>query len=123
MLLEDNQFVRESLHDRVLPLEKRLEIEVAGGYKAQVSMKLPPDYNPNKIKAYPMLVYVYGGPGSQLVNDRFRIGWGDYLASKRGIIYTSIDGRGSGYAGDGILHALNRALGTGEVDDQISVTA
>ncbi|KAF2361490.1 Dipeptidylpeptidase IV N-terminal domain, partial [Trinorchestia longiramus] len=79
LLLEDNQFVRESLHNRVLPLEKRLEIEVAGGFKAQVSMKLPPNYNPNRPNAYPMLVYVYGGPGSQLVNDRFRIGWGDYL--------------------------------------------
>ena len=68
-------------------------------------------------------VFRYGGPGSQLVNDRFRIDWGDYLASEKGIIYTSIDGRGSGYAGDAILHALNRGLGTGEVDDQISVTA
>lgn len=123
MLLEDNQEVRENLHDRVLPLEKRLEIEIAGGFKAQVSMKLPPDYDPANLKSYPMVVYVYGGPGSQLVNDRFRIDWGDYLASEKGIIYTSIDGRGSGYAGDDILHALNRGLGTGEVDDQISVTA
>uniref|UniRef100_A0A6A7G5S2 Venom dipeptidyl peptidase 4 n=3 Tax=Hirondellea gigas TaxID=1518452 RepID=A0A6A7G5S2_9CRUS len=123
MLLEDNQQIRESLHDRTLPLEKRLEIEVEGGFKAQVSMKLPPDYNPANHKSYPMLVYVYGGPGSQLVNDRFRIDWGDYLASEKGIIYTSIDGRGSGYAGDDILHALNRGLGTGEVDDQIAVSA
>lgn len=65
----------------------------------------------------------YGGPGSQLVNDRFRIDWGDYLASEKGIIYTSIDGRGSGYSGDDILHSLHRGLGTGEVDDQIAVTA
>ena len=72
---------------------------------------------------YIIPLFRYGGPGSQLVNDRFRIDWGDYLASEKGIIYTSIDGRGSGYSGDGILHALNRGLGTGEVDDQISVTA
>ena len=64
LLQIDDEFVflilqiRENLHDRTLPLEKRLEIEVAGGFKAQVSMKLPPDYNPAKIKAYPMLVYV-----------------------------------------------------------------
>ena len=67
--------------------------------------------------------FSYGGPGSQLVNDRFRLDWGDYLASSQDVIYTSIDGRGSGYGGDDILHALNRGLGTGEVDDQITVTA
>lgn len=65
----------------------------------------------------------YGGPGSQLVSDRFKIDWGDYLASERGIIYASIDGRGSGYAGDKLLHALYYGLGTAEVDDQLAVTA
>ena len=65
----------------------------------------------------------YGGPGSQLVSDRFRIDWGDYLASERGIIYASIDGRGSGYAGDKLLHSLYYGLGTAEVDDQLAVTA
>ncbi|KAG0710834.1 Prolyl endopeptidase FAP [Chionoecetes opilio] len=123
LLLEDNQEVRERLLDRSLPLEKRLEIDIEGGFKAQVSMKLPPDYNPTRFQSYPMLVYVYGGPGSQLVSDRFRIDWGDYLASERGIIYTSIDGRGSGYAGDKLLHSLYYGLGTAEVDDQLAVTA
>lgn len=123
MLLEDNHEVRDRLFDRSLPLEKRLEISIEGGHKAQVSMKLPPDYNPTLAQTYPMLVYVYGGPGSQLVSDRFRIDWGDYLASERGIIYTSIDGRGSGYAGDKLLHSLYYGLGTAEVDDQIAVTS
>ncbi|XP_066966101.1 dipeptidyl peptidase 4-like isoform X2 [Macrobrachium rosenbergii] len=123
MLLEDNQDIRDRLLDRSLPLEKRLEIDIEGGHKAQVSMKLPPDYNPTLFQTYPMLVYVYGGPGSQLVSDRFRIDWGDYLASERGIIYTSIDGRGSGYSGDKLLHALYYGLGTAEVEDQIAVTS
>lgn len=123
LLLEDNQEVRERLLDRSLPLEKRLEIDIEGGFKAQVSMKVPPDYNPTRFQSYPMLVYVYGGPGSQLVSDRFRIDWGDYLASERGIIYASIDGRGSGYAGDKLLHTLYYGLGTAEVEDQLAVTA
>ena len=57
------------------------------------------------------------------MSDKFRIDWGDYLASERGIIYTSIDGRGSGFYGDKLLHALYRSLGTAEVEDQIDVTA
>lgn len=68
-------------------------------------------------------VFRYGGPGSQLVSDRFRIDWGDYLASERGIIYAAIDGRGSGYAGDKLLHSLYYGLGTAEVEDQLAVTA
>ncbi|KAL7632657.1 UNVERIFIED_CONTAM: hypothetical protein RMT77_017036 [Armadillidium vulgare] len=120
-LVEDNHEIRSKLQDRQLPLEKRLEIDVEGGFKAQVSLKLPPNYNQSAIRKYPMLVYVYGGPGSQLVSDSFSINWGDYLASEKDIIYASIDGRGSGFSGDKKLHALYRGLGTAEVEDQISV--
>ena len=32
---------------------------------------------------YPVLVYVYGGPGSQMVTDSWGVGWGDYLVTSR----------------------------------------
>ena len=40
---------------------------------------------------------MYGGPGSQLVNQAWNVGWGDYLTSNYGIVYATIDGRGTGY--------------------------
>jgi len=62
----------------------------------------------------------YAGPCSQKVDHVFRINWATYLASTEQIIVASFDGRGSGYQGDEIMHAINRRLGTYEVEDQIS---
>lgn len=69
-----------------------------------------------------MLVDVYGGPGSQKVDLAYKIDWGYYIASKKNVIYASIDGRGSGFSGDKMLYAVYRRLGTVEVEDQQSVT-
>uniref|UniRef100_A0A8C4S0C7 Fibroblast activation protein, alpha n=1 Tax=Erpetoichthys calabaricus TaxID=27687 RepID=A0A8C4S0C7_ERPCA len=62
----------------------------------------------------------YAGPCSQKVDYRFRLNWASYLASTEKIIVASFDGRGSGYQGDRIMHALYRRLGTYEVEDQIT---
>lgn len=62
----------------------------------------------------------YAGPCSQKVDQVFRISWATYLASTEQIIVASFDGRGSGYQGDEIMHAINRRLGTYEVEDQIA---
>uniref|UniRef100_A0A8C2BKB6 Dipeptidyl-peptidase 4 n=1 Tax=Cyprinus carpio TaxID=7962 RepID=A0A8C2BKB6_CYPCA len=51
---------------------------------------------------------------------RFRVGWSTYLASTEKVIVASFDGRGSGYQGDKIMHALYKRLGTYEVEDQIT---
>lgn len=69
-----------------------------------------------------MLINVYGGPGSQQVDERFKVNWGYYLATNKNVIYGAIDGRGSGFKGDKILHELYHKLGSVEVEDQIAVT-
>lgn len=61
----------------------------------------------------------YAGPCSQKVDHIFRMNWATYLASTEQVIVASFDGRGSGYQGDEIMHAINRRLGTYEVEDQI----
>ncbi|KAG5308225.1 VDPP4 peptidase, partial [Acromyrmex insinuator] len=71
---------------------------------------------------YPMLVYVYGGPDSYQVTEKFNIDWGTYLVTNKSIIYAAIDGRGSGLMGNDMLFAGYRRLGTVEIVDQINVT-
>lgn len=61
----------------------------------------------------------YAGPCSQKADATFTLNWATYLASTENIIVASFDGRGSGYQGDKIMHAINRRLGTLEVEDQI----
>jgi len=62
----------------------------------------------------------YAGPCSQSVSYRNKLNWDTYLSSSLGIIVASFDGRGSGYQGDEIMHAIYRRLGTFEVEDQIT---
>ena len=62
----------------------------------------------------------YGGPGSQQVTHRFRLGWDAYLSSTENIIIVQVDGRGSGARGQTYLHSIYKKLGTLEVQDQIT---
>lgn len=57
-----------------------------------------------------------------MVTDKFYVDWGSYLASSKNLVYSWIDGRGSGNQGDKRLHEVYRKLGSTEVKDQIAVT-
>lgn len=57
-----------------------------------------------------------------MVTDKFYVDWGSYLASSKSVVYSWIDGRGSGNQGDKRLHEVYRKLGSTEVKDQIAVT-
>ncbi|KAM6129572.1 dipeptidyl peptidase 4 [Pterocles gutturalis] len=115
--LENNTELENSLKDIQMPSKKFGSIHV-GGYNLWYQMILPPHFDSKK--KYPLLLDVYAGPCSQKVDYIFRINWATYLASTEKIIVASFDGRGSGYQGDEIMHAINRRLGTYEVEDQIA---
>uniref|UniRef100_A0A8C0VTL4 Dipeptidyl peptidase 4 n=1 Tax=Cyanistes caeruleus TaxID=156563 RepID=A0A8C0VTL4_CYACU len=107
--LENNNELENSLKDIQMPSKK---------FDLWYQMILPPHFDSSK--KYPLLLDVYAGPCSQKVDKVFRISWATYLASTEQIIVASFDGRGSGYQGDEIMHAINRRLGTYEVEDQIA---
>ncbi|RWS30079.1 Inactive dipeptidyl peptidase 10-like protein [Leptotrombidium deliense] len=128
MNLQSNYVVKEKLANKVLPTSRTLIVPLQGGFSsdymsdASVKLFIPPTLREDDTTKYPLLIHVYGGPGSQQVNERFTINWGFYLSSRKNIIYGMIDGRGSGYKGDKMLHSIYRKLGTFEVEDQITVT-
>ncbi|KAK2497210.1 hypothetical protein MC885_002138 [Smutsia gigantea] len=115
-VLEDNSALDKMLQDVQMP-SKKLDFIIWNGTKLWYQMILPPHFD--KFKKYPLLIDVYAGPCSQKADAVFRLNWATYLASTEKIIVASFDGRGSGYQGDKILHAINRRLGTLEVEDQI----
>ncbi|KAL3220236.1 hypothetical protein MRX96_030058 [Rhipicephalus microplus] len=102
-------------------LEPNSELRELVENHASVRLLLPPGLRDEEVLKYPFLVHVYGGPGSQQVTELFRINWGHYLASRKGIVYGLVDGRGSGLQGDRRLHQVYRRLGTVEVEDQLRV--
>uniref|UniRef100_A0A8C8SCD4 Fibroblast activation protein alpha n=1 Tax=Pelusios castaneus TaxID=367368 RepID=A0A8C8SCD4_9SAUR len=89
-----------------------------GMYTLWYKMLLPPLFDSSK--KYPLLIQVYGGPCSQNVKHTFGISWITYLASREEIIVALVDGRGTAFQGDKMLHAVYRKLGVYEVEDQIS---
>ena len=79
----------------------------------------PPDMKPGK--KYPTLVYVYGGPHSQLVTDSW-LGGGNlyfmFLAQQGYVVYT-LDNRGTDNRGFEFESCTHRHLGEIEMADQM----
>ncbi|XP_062821289.1 dipeptidyl peptidase 4 isoform X2 [Anolis carolinensis] len=115
-VLENNVDFENFLKDIQMP-SKILKTISLHGENFWYQMILPPHFDESK--KYPLLIDVYAGPCSQKADATFKINWATYLASSEDIIVASFDGRGSGYQGDKILHAIYRRLGTYEVEDQI----
>lgn len=116
-VLENNKDLEHILSGIQMPTVRRDNITL-NGLDLWYQMTLPPHFD--KSKKYPLLIDVYAGPCSQKVNYAFRLNWATYLASTENVIVASFDGRGSGFQGDRIMHAIYRQLGSFEVEDQIS---
>ncbi|XP_011864447.1 PREDICTED: venom dipeptidyl peptidase 4 [Vollenhovia emeryi] len=119
---EDNSVVTDIIMEKSQPIVHRYKVSVPGGFNAQVRLLIPPGADLSGAAKYPMLVYVYGGPDSYQVTEKFNVDWGTYLVTNKSIIYAAIDGRGSGLMGNDMLFAGYRHLGTVEITDQINVT-
>lgn len=79
----------------------------------------PADFD--STKKYPVIVYLYNGPHSQLVTNTWMAGgelWYQYMAEKGFIIFT-VDGRGTSFRGKEFEQAIFRQLGTKEMEDQL----
>lgn len=79
----------------------------------------PPDFD--SLKKYPVIIYVYGGPHSQLISNSWMAGAGfylNYLATKGYFIF-SLDNRGTSNRGMVFEQAIFRNLGSIEVEDQM----
>ncbi len=73
-------------------------------------------------KKYPVLMYVYGGPGINTVNDSWGSSnyfWFQMLAEK-GYLIVSVDNRGTGARGSDFKKITYKQLGKYETEDQIA---
>lgn len=70
-------------------------------------------------KKYPVIMYQYSGPASQLVLNRWELGWLDYAATK-GFLVVCVDGRGTGGRGKKFASVVYKNLGKYETEDQIA---
>ena len=92
-------------------------LKAADGTDLWWSMRTPPGFDP--ARKYPVIVRVYGGPGSAQV----RKVWydpADQLYLQSGFILFSLDNRGTPNRSTAFKTAIDRRLGQLEVDDQIA---
>ncbi len=97
---------------------KLFKLKSEDGFDLYCRMILPSNFD--STKKYPVLVYVYGGPGIQLITDRWLAGasvWLNYMAEQGYVVFT-LDNRGSANRGLKFEQVTFRNLGTHEIEDQ-----
>ncbi len=104
----------------VLPKMELVKITAADG-KTPLNGRLiyPANFDANK--KYPVMVYVYGGPHAQLVQNEW-LGGGslfDYYMAQNGYVVFTVDNRGSDARGKDFEHVIHRNLGVNEMADQM----
>lgn len=115
-LLEPNEI--PALREYALGTWEFFTVPTSDGLTLKGMMLKPPGFDPTK--KYPVLMYVYGGPGSQLVSNS----WGGYwmwfqLLAQKGCIIAAVDNRGTGMRGKAFKSAVYKNLGYWETNDQI----
>ncbi len=108
------------LKDYAMPTVKLGTIKAADG-KTDLFYRLitPPDMQAGK--KYPTLVYVYGGPHSQLVTDSWLGGGNLYFMflAQQGYVVFTVDNRGTDNRGFEFESCTHRRLGEMEMADQM----
>lgn len=82
----------------------------------------PPNFDPSVTNKHPLLVHVYGGPDSQLVNKAYRCGFEELVSSALGAIVLSIDPRGTNGQGWDFKSFARHKIGYWEPRDVVAIT-
>lgn len=91
-----------------------------GKYDNYYRLIKPLDFDPSK--RYPVILYVYGGPHSQMVTNSFQAQlrrWEMYMA-QRGYVVFVMDNRGTSNRGLAFEQAIHRQCGVCEMEDQMA---
>ena len=90
-----------------------------GRYDNYYRLVKPHDFDPTK--KYPVILYVYGGPHSQMVQNTFQAQlrrWEMYMAQRGWVVFV-MDNRGTSNRGLAYEQATHRRLGQCEMEDQV----
>lgn len=119
-VLEDNaEFKKKLATYKLGPIEFGT-IKGDGDYNLNSYTIKPANFDPNK--KYPLLMFVYGGPGSQQVRDNWlwsNYFWHQMLANEHGYVIAVVDNRGTGGKGAKFKKMTYLQLGKHETEDQI----
>ncbi len=121
-VIQDNQSLKDLMTEYQFSKKEFFKLKTVDNIELNAYMIKPKDFDPN-IK-YPVLMYVYGGPGSQTVTNSW--GWFDFvwfqMLAQKGYIVVSVDNRGTGARSEKFKKLTYLQLGKYETQDQINAS-
>ncbi|KAL9056162.1 MAG: hypothetical protein Q9162_003123 [Coniocarpon cinnabarinum] len=115
--IEENKKLASEASAHELPRLRYTTMNIEGT-ELNVMERLPPHFDSSR--QYPVLFYLYGGPGSQTVSKAFHVDFQSYVASALGYIVVTVDGRGTGFIGRKARCIIRGNIGYYEAYDQIA---
>ncbi|MCF8297272.1 MAG: S9 family peptidase [Saprospiraceae bacterium] len=117
--LENNSALIKKMQLYGFSKQEFFTIKTSEDIELNAWMIKPKDFDPKR--KYPVFMYVYGGPGSQTVENSW--GWSNYIwfqmLAQKGYIVVSVDNRGTGARGEEFKKCTYEKLGDLETKDQI----
>jgi len=123
----DGAFIRELGNSTVTQEFKDLELiepehftfkSADGKYDLDAIVYKPAHFDPSK--SYPLILSVYGGPGSKRVFNRYIMNDGSQALAQLGFIVVSIDHRGISRRGKAFQNLMYMNLGEIELEDHVA---
>lgn len=119
--LQDNAELEQKMKDYGAQNKEFGTFKTSGGTELNYYFILPQGFDHNQSKQYPVLIYVYGGPGNQQVSNSY--GYSDYywyhMLADKGYVVFCFDGRGTGGRGADFKKQTYGDLGRMECEDAI----
>lgn len=116
-VLEDNAQAKKTNEDYGVTPREFFSFSTSEGVELNGYMIKPDNFDENK--KYPVLMFVYGGPGSQNVTNSWNHNyWFDFLA-QHDYLVVCVDNRGTGFRGAEFKKMTYLQLGKYEIIDQI----
>jgi dipeptidyl-peptidase-4 len=118
-VIEENKKVKQYQQDYGVQPVEFFTVETGDDVQLNAWMIKPSNFQENR--KYPVLMYVYGGPGSQTVEDSWMGNnyWWFQMLAEQGFIVVSVDNRGTGARGEDFKKLTYKQLGHYETIDQI----
>jgi dipeptidyl-peptidase-4 len=117
-VLEDNEVLKDKIKSYVFVKKEFIKVPVSEGLELNGYIMKPADFDESG--KYPLLMFAYGGPGSQRVKDTWesRLPWFQMLVQS-GYIVACIDNRGTDARGEEFRKCIYMQLGKLETEDLI----
>lgn len=121
--LVDNKDLKDKMSQYALGSREMFSFTTSEGVKLYGWMVKPADFDSQK--RYPVIMYQYGGPGSQQVLNRWSIGMSgqgailEHYLAQQGYVVVCVDNRGTGGRGVEFEKCTYLRLGEKEARDQV----